>query len=473
MWKVTLKNLSAKKLRFVLTALAVTLGVAFMSGTLVLTDTIQRTFDDLFSDIYRDTDAVVRSPEALEYFGQTQREPVPASLLREVEGVDGVKVADGSVQAYAQVVDKDGDPIGDPAMGPPTFGTDWTDVDELNPMNIIDGHEPRTNDDVAIDKGTADKGKLKVGDRVEIQSQVAPKTYTLVGVARFGTIDSPGGASVSLFTEKEIQRLAKYDNEFDEIAVVADEGVTQTDIRDRIRADLGRKYEVLTGTEVTKENQDNFREGVGFFSKALLVFAGVALLVGIFIIYNTFSIIVAQRNREMALLRAVGASRRQVMNAVLGESLVVGLLASAIGLVAGVLLSTGLKSLLNAFGFDIPGGGTVISPSSVIVAFAVGTGITLLSAIVPARKASRTPPIAAMRAVAIERTSQLGRRAAIGAAIVVLGVLVLLWGLFGAENGGIALVGVGALAVFVGVFVLGPLFARRTEQLAGARERGA
>src|SRR5215217_6184088 len=125
MWKVTLKNLSAKKLRFVLTALAVTLGVAFMSGTLVLTDTIQRTFDDLFSDIYRDTDAVVRSPEALEYFGQTQREPVPASLLREVEGVDGVKVADGSVQAYAQVVDKDGDPIGDPAMGPPTFGTDW------------------------------------------------------------------------------------------------------------------------------------------------------------------------------------------------------------------------------------------------------------------------------------------------------------------------------------------------------------
>jgi putative ABC transport system permease protein len=476
MLRVTLKYLGARKLRLALTALAVTLGVAFMSGTLVLTDTIERTFDDLFADIYRGTDAVVRGPEVFETFGESQREPVPAALVDRVAGVDGVAFAEGNVSAYAQLVDDEGEPIGDPSMGPPTFGTNWTDNDDLNPMEIVEGEPPRADNEIVVDKGTADEGNLEVGDTVDVLSQVRTKAYEIAGIAKFGTADSPGGASVTLFTPAEMQRIAKYENEYDEIAVVAEDGVGQTEVKQRLQDELrGEELEVLTGAEITAENQDNFREGIGFFSTALLVFAAIALFVGIFIIYNTFTIIVAQRSREMALLRAVGASRRQVLSAVLGESVVIGLVASALGLVAGILLSTGLLNLLNAFGFDIPGGGTVITVATVVTAFVVGTTITVLSAVVPARKASRVPPVAAMRDVAIERQRQLGVRAGIGIAIVAVGVALLLYGLFGATSSEINFVGFGAFAIFVGVFVLGPLYARRASKILGgplARFRG-
>jgi putative ABC transport system permease protein len=467
--KVALKELAARKLRFLLTALAVTLGVAFMSGTFVLTDTIQRTFDDLFADIYRDTDAVVRQPEAFETFGESQRDPVPAALVDEVAAVDGVKVAEGATQTYVQLVDADGEEIGNPSMGPPTFGTEWSEVDELNPMNIVEGRAPERDDEIVTDKGTADDGDLKVGQEVRVLSNLRPKAYTLVGIAKFGTADSPGGASITLFTPAEIQRLAKYDNEYDQVQVVADDGISQTEIKQRIKDALsGENVEVLTGAEVTKENQDSLREGIGFFSTALLVFAGVALLVGVFLIYNTFTIIVAQRTREMALLRAVGASQRQVMTSVIIESILIGVFASALGLVAGVMLSAGLKGILNAFGFDLPSSGTVIEPRTVIAAFVVGTVITLLSAIIPARKASRVPPLAAMRDVAFERPPRVVRRGSIGGGILAGGIAMLMFGLFGSPGNGIAYVGLGALAVFVGVFVLGPLFARPLSRALGA-----
>ncbi|HEY5173820.1 MAG TPA: ABC transporter permease, partial [Acidimicrobiia bacterium] len=468
MWKVTRKGLAGHKLRFVLTALAVVLGVSFVSGTLVLTATIQKTFDDLFANINRGTDAAVRSENVIKSsFGPDQRANVPASLLAVVLKTPTVEAANGNIQPYAQVVDSNGSAIG--GNGPPTFGLGWDPNPKLNQFHIVDGTPPETDGQIVIDKQTADKGHFKVGDHVTVLTTKAPRTYALAGIAKFGTVDSLAGASIVLFTPDEVQRVANVKNEFSQISVVAKPGVSQTQAAKDIEATLaanGQKgYQVITGKALTKENQDAINKALGFISTALLVFAFVALIVGMFIIYNTFSIVVAQRMREMALLRAIGASRRQVLGSVIGEAVVVGVLASAIGVVAGLGLSIGLKAVMNAFGFQIPGSGVVLRPIAIIAGLLVGTVVTIVSAVVPARQAARVPPIAAMRAVALERPINVLRRIAIGGAILLVGVLMMFQGLFG--DSGILFVGLGALLMLVGVFVLSPLFARRIARIIG------
>ena len=479
MGRVTIKGLLAHKLRFALTALAVMLGVAFMSGTLVLTDTISRTFDNLFADVNRGTDAYVRSAQSLSSgFGgpvRRQRARVPASLVPEIESVPGAAAAQGNLQFYAQLVDKKGDTVGNPAQGAPTFGFTWGTVKALNPYRLEPGgHAPQGPDQVVIDAASAKEAGFKVGDQVTILTQGPPTKYQIVGIAKFGDADSAAGASAALFDTPTAQAITGAIDQFDSISVVAQPGVSQTTLKDRIASKLDSKtYQVLTGAQITKENQSDIKNALQFFNVALLVFALIALFVGTFIIFNTFSIVVAQRLREMALLRALGASGRQVMGSVLTEAVLVGLSASVIGLGAGIALSSALKALLDAFGLDIPAGGTVVSAQTVIVALVVGTGVTIISAIVPARKASRVPPIAAMRDVATEERPHSGRRVLIGFGIVALGVLSLFAGLFG--DAGISLVGLGALIVFIGVFVLGPVVARPLSQAIGwpaARLRG-
>ncbi len=447
MRRVTIKGLLAHKLRFALTALAVILGVSFMSGTMILTDTISRTFDNLFADVNRGTDAYVRSAQSLSSgFGgpvRRQRARVPASLVPQIEAVPGAAAAQGNLQFYAQLVDKKGNTVGNPAQGAPTFGFNWGTVKALNPYRLESGsHAP-------------------VGPDQAILTQGPPAKYQIVGIAKFGDADSAAGSSAALFDTPTAQAITGATDQFDSISVVARSGVSQTTLKDRIAAQLDNKtYQVLTGAQITKENQSDIKNALQFFNVALLVF-------------NTFSIVVAQRLREMALLRALGANGRQVMGSVLTEAVLVGLFASVIGLGAGIALSSGLKAVLDAFGFDIPAGGTVISAQTVIVALVVGTGVTIISAIVPARKASRVPPIAAMRDVAIEERPNSGRRALIGFGILALGVISLFAGLFG--GAGIQLVGLGALIVFIGVFVLGPVVARPLSDAIGwpaARLRG-
>jgi len=462
-WKVTRKGLVAHKVRFLLTALAVIIGVAFMAGTSVLTATIQQTFDDLFADIYRTTDAVVRAPEVLDSdFGTGQRPNVPASLTEIVKRAPSVEAVVGQVTGpYAQVVGKNGKAIG--GNGPPTFGLGWVTNPTLNQFHLVTGRPPRTSDEIVIDRHTADEGNLQVGDRVTVLTTKPARQYSVVGTARFGTADSLAGASITLFTMSEAQRIANSRGQFGEISVVAKDGVSQDEVTRDIEEQLdregfGKKYEVVTGDAITKENQDAIDKQLGFIRIGLSIFALVALIVGAFIIYNTFSIVVAQRLREMALLRAIGASRRQVLGSVIGESLIVGLVASAIGVVVGVFVALGLKALLNAIGFGLPGSGVVVRPSAIVTALVVGVVITLVSAVVPARQAARIPPIAAMRVVALERPLNRALRTGIGLAITVLGVLLMALGLFGSS--GIAAVGVGALLVLLGVFVLSPLFAR-------------
>jgi putative ABC transport system permease protein len=477
--RFTIKGLLAHKLRFALTALAVMLGVAFMSGTMVLTATISRTFDNLFANVNRGTDAYVRSRQSISSdFGgpaRKQRGRVPASLVPEIETVDGTAVAEGRLQFYAQLVDKNGKAIGTPGRGAPTFGFNWGTVRRLNPYQLVPGgHAPQGPDQVVIDAGSAKKAGFKVGDQVDILTQGPPKRYQIVGIAKFGNADSAAGSTAALFDTPTAQAVTGAGDQFDSISVVGKSGVSQQTLKNRIAAKLNNKtYQVLTGAQITKENQSDIQKALSFFNVALIVFALIALFVGSFIIFNTFSIVVAQRVREMALLRAIGASGRQVMGSVLSEAVLVGLLASVIGLGAGIVLSNVLKALLDAFGFDIPAGGTVVTARTVIAALLVGSGVTILSAIVPARKASRVPPVAAMRDVATEDRPRSARRVLIGFGITALGVLALFAGLFG--GAGIQFVGLGALIVFIGVFVLGPLIARPLSDAIGwpaARLRG-
>lgn len=471
MWKVTRKGLAAHKVRFLLTALSVLISVAFMTGTSVLTGTIQKTFDDLFADIYRGTDAVVRSPQVLDSdFGAGQRPNVPASLVAVVRTAPSVETAAGNVQGpYAQVVDKLGKAIG--GNGPPTFGLGWQTNSALNQFRIVDGRAPRAADEIVVDRHTAEEGKSAIGDRVTILTNKPPRKYTIVGIARFGTADSLAGASITLFAMNEVQRIGNSVDEFGEISVIGKPGFSQEEVRKNIAAtikaaELPKKYEVITGKAITQENQDAINDQLGFLRIGLTIFALIALIVGAFIIYNTFSIVVAQRLREMALLRAIGASRRQVLVSVIGEAIAVGVIASAMGIVGGIGLAIGLKALLNAVGFGIPGSGVEVAPFGVISAFLAGTFVTLVSAVVPARQAARIPPIAAMRSVALERPINRPVRSAIGLVITAAGVALLLTGLFG--DTGLLAVGIGALLILLGVFVLSPLFAHGLALAIGA-----
>jgi putative ABC transport system permease protein len=456
-FRTAVRNLLAHKLRLLATGLAVTLGVAFMAGTLVLTDTIQKTFDDLFSDALANTDTVVRAEAAFDDSGGAgeQRGRIDASLLDVVADVDGVALAQGDVWGFAQVVGKDGEPIGNPGAGPPTFGTNWPEG-ELNTWTLESGAPPEGPDDVVLDKASADDGGYVAGDRATILVQGAPREMTVTGVATFAGADSPGGATFAMFTTEAAQELVGEVGKFDSISVAADEGVSQADLARRIEPALPGGVEAITGQEATEENQDAIEEGLSFFNQFMLVFAIVALLVGGFIIFNTFFITVAQRTRENALLRALGATRKQVLVAVLVEALAVGVIASALGLLAGVPLAAGLKALLAAFGFDIPAGGVVFTATTAIISFSAGVIVTLLSAISPARKAGKVPPVAAMRDVSVSSTGYGSKeRVIVSSAILALGVGAMLYGLFGQPSSALAVVGLGVLLVFFGVSALG------------------
>jgi putative ABC transport system permease protein len=470
MLKTALRNLLAHRVRLFTTGLAVALGVAFIAGTLVLTDTITKTFDDLFTDALADTDAMVRAEASFEDpngFGDL-RGRVEASLVDEVADVEGVAVASGDVWGFAQVVDKEGEPVGNPGAGPPTFGVNWPESEELNTWTLVEGRAPRGERDVVLDKGVAHDAGYTIGDRATVLVQGAPLEVTVTGIARIGGADSPGGATFTMFTTEAAQRYVGEGGKFDSISIAGDEGASQRELVDRLETVLPDGVEAVTGATVTEENQDAMREGLSFFNTFMLVFALVALLVGGFIIFNTFFITVAQRTRENALLRAIGASRRQVLAAVLLEALGIGLVASALGLLAGIPLAAGLKALLAAFGFDIPAGGIVLATSSAVIAFSAGVIVTVVAAVSPSRKAAKVPPVAAMRDVAVSSTGYGSKqRIFVGTGILGLGAAALLYGLFGDPGNALPIVGLGVLLVFFGVSVLGRTVALPLSRVIG------
>jgi putative ABC transport system permease protein len=468
----TLQGLIAHRFRLFATALAVTLGVAFTAGTLILTDTITRNFDGLMGDMYAETDAVVRGEEQFDgpmNMG-AQRPRIDEALLQTVLDVDGVEAAEGTVSGYARIVGKDGKPVGDPNNGAPTFGVTWTADERLNPLRIREGREPRGDGEVAIDVATAESAAgYAVGDTATVLVQTGPVQVRVVGTVTVGSAKSLAGATMAVFARETAQQLLAEPGKYDEIAVVAADGVSQEEITARIDAGLPAGAETVTGIAITEENQDFAQSVMRPFTVFMGFFAGIALLVGAFMIFNAFSITVAQRTRENGLLRALGASRRQVLSSVLVEALAVGVLASLLGLGAGFAIATGLNALIEALGFDIPSEGLVFAPRTVVIALVAGVTVTLVAAVSPARKAAKVAPIAAMSSHVVGSTGYGSKeRVVVGTAMLTAGVAALLTGLF-ADAGSTALLLVaGAVGLLVGVLVLGRTIALPLSRLIGA-----
>jgi putative ABC transport system permease protein len=461
--KVTIKGLLAHKLRLALTALAIVLGVTFISGTFVLTDTLQNTFTVLFGNIYQKVDFQVRGVAQIGTGANATRNGLPESLLATVRGVTGVAAAEPEVTGYAQFVARDGRAIST-GGGAPTLGVAFDPDQQISPLHLIAGGPPVTPDDVVMDAGTAQKYGFHVGDRVRVLSAGPPRTFTITGITEFGTADNLAGATLAAFTLPTAQAIAQETGKVDDINVVTAPGASKAAVQQAIARALPPGVEVVTGQTVVNESTSSVNQALSFFSTALLVFAFISLFVGAFTIYNTFSIIVGQRTRELALLRIVGASRRQVFGSVLGEAAITGLVSSVIGLGLGVLAALGLQALLRGFGVTLPPGSLVFEPRTVLVGLAVGVGVTVVSAIGPARGAVRIPPVAALDDRQSATSASLRRRFIWGTAVALAGAILLGLGL---AKPAVQLVGLGAAALFIGVATLSPALARPLSSVIG------
>jgi putative ABC transport system permease protein len=461
--KLTIKQLAANKMRLLATSFAIILGVAFLAGTLILTDTIKATFDSVLAKADAGTDAYIRgaSPLALG-FGQSAR-PIDATLLDTIRTIDGVDQASIEVSGYAQIVDKAGKAVGTVNTG--VLGMNWVTVPKLNPFTLSSGRAPIGPNEIAIDRHSADTAKLAVGDHTTVLSTGEPRPATVVGIVRFANVDTPGALAIVLFDNITAQAVLTEPGQINGIAVTASNGIAPDTLVARLAPFVGASNEVISGAKLTKEHQDDIKKDISQFGTFLTMFALIALFVGAFIINNTFSIIVSQRTKEMALLRAVGATGRQVRGAVVAEAAATGLVASGVGVVAGIGVAKGLLSLFSALGVEIPVGTTAITTATVTTSVVTGLVITLISAVLPARRASKVAPIAALRDIAQDRSAVSNRRIVVGVSATALSVATLLIGL-NATNA--TIVGVGAVALFLAVSVLGPVLARDVAALLGS-----
>lgn len=457
-----LKSVLAHKVRLAMTALAIVLGVAFVAGTYVFTDSIKASFDSLFSDVDQGVDLYVRG---VTEFGFSIP-MIDEGLVAEVAAVPGVQRAVPSVDGLAQLVGKDGKPIG--GNGPPTLGFSYLPEGEgLTPVALREGDWPRDSGDLVIDSFAADANGIVVGDEIEVIVPAGVETFTVTGIVTFGDADNLLGATLAIFEFETAQRLFDATDLVTSIAVVIEEGFDGDAVGLSIAALLPERVEVVTGEQQTADNLEEVNEGLGFLNTILLVIAGVAVFVGAFLIQNTFRIIVAQRTKELAMLRAVGATGRQVTGMVGIEALAVGVVASAVGILVGVLIAIGLRGAFSSFGFGIPASGLLVKPRTIVVGMTVGVVVTVVAALLPAWKASRVPPVAALREVAAPPRS-LGRRIVAGMLATALGAALLLVGLIAKPGNAITLVGVGALVVFIGVSMLAPLVARQFARFVAA-----
>ena len=462
MWNVTIKGLLAHKLRLGLTALAIVLGVTFISGTFVLTDTLHNTFSTLFGNIYAKVDFQVRGVAQLGSGGNAVRNELPESLLSTIRGVSGVSGADGQVTGYAQYIGRNGKAI--QTGGAPTLGVSFDPDQRLSSLHLIAGGPPTAASDVVMDAGTAQKYDFSVGQQVRILTAGATQTFTISGIAEFGTANNLAGATLAAFTLPTAQAIAQEPGKLDDINVLTAPGADKSAVQHAIAKVLPPGVQVVTGQTVVNESTDSVNQALGFFSTALLVFAFISLFVGAFTIFNTFSIIVGQRTRELALLRIVGANRRQVFRSVLGEAAITCLVSSVIGLALGVLAAIGLEALLSGFGITLPPGSLVFEPRTAIVGLLVGVGVTVVSALGPARGAVRIPPVAALDDRRSGPTASLRRRFIAGTALALAGVILLALGL---AKPAIALVGIGAVCIFLGAATLAPAIARPVSSVIG------
>ena len=485
MRRVALKGLAFRKVRALLTALAVVLGVAMVSGTYVLTDSIQRAFDGIFTGSYQDTSAVISGKQVVE-FSTSGKATVEESLLETVRGVEGVQQAEGAIfdlQSEGNTVklyNEDGDAAGNsqaPSFG---FGFDG-EAERFNPLKLVDGEWAAGSSEVVIDQGTADDQGWAIGDRIKAAAEGPAQEYTVSGIATLGDVESLGGATLALFDLATAQQLLGKEGQLDTIFVASDEGVTPEELTASIEPVLPASAQVRTGAQQASADSSGISEGVDFIRYFLLAFAAIALGVGSFVIYNTLTITLAQRVREFATLRTLGASRRQIMRSVLLEGFALGVLASVIGLVAGVALAKGLSALFAALDLSLPQSGLVLATRTIIVSLVLGVGITMLATIIPARRAMAIPPIAAVREGATLPPGRLTRHGWLRPVTAVIAIVLLVWGGVGTLDTGMSLLvtGLGCVFLFIAFWLVSsrlvvPIAAavgKPSERLAGSAGR--
>jgi putative ABC transport system permease protein len=463
MTKVALKGLLGRKLRASLTAIAIVLGVAMVSGTYVLTDTIKSAFSTVFTTVYKHTDAVITGKSAIgtEHGGGQNATPpsVPASLLTRVRALPGVAEASGSIADQAGLVGHDGKVIS--RGGAPGLAFSYSPAGQrFNPLTLTSGTWPSGPGDVVIDSSTASKDNYKVGDRIGVIARGPVQQFRIVGTAKIGGVSSLGGSTFAVFTLPRAQQLFNKQGRFDAISVAGTSGTTPQQLVREIQPLLPPNGQVRTGQGQAQQATKDTSGFITIFQDFLLAFGGIALFVGSFVIANTLSITIAQRTRELATMRTLGATRRQVLGSVLVEAFVIGLIASVVGLFLGLLLAKGLNSLLVSFGIDLPQAGTVFRTRTIVVSLLVGVLITVLAAMRPALRATRIPPIAAVREGAVlpaSRFARFGMAAAV--ATITLAVALMLVGLFASGLSTVArllAIGIGAIALFLGVSMLAP-----------------
>jgi putative ABC transport system permease protein len=469
MTRVVLRGLLARRLRLSLTAFAVALGVTLVAGTYVFTDTINASFDAIFTKAYEKTDVVV-SPGDEVTNQDGERPPMPASVLTKVQATDGIANAEGGIFDFGStVLDTKGKKIGQGGIV-----ASRRDNARYELFDVASGRLPDAPDEVAIDRSTADNEHLGVGGRIVVAAQVPKKAYRIVGVIRIQGVDSLGGSPVTMLTLPEAQRITGKVGKLDEIDATVKKGSDPAAIKKELTSELGSNVHVRTGKEEAASQSQDIRDNLGFLKTALLAFAGISLFVGAFIIFNTFSITVAQRAREFGLLRTLGASRAQVLRSVLGEGLFLGFFGSLIGLGLGVALAAGLKALFKAVGFDVPSNGTVIASRTVIVSIAVGVVVTVVSTLAPAVRATRVSPVTALREGFVSMSKR--SRVAFPASIVMLlgGLALMAVGLAGtgSTNRDLTFVGVGAGLMFLGTALVSPRLVGPIAGVIGKPMRG-
>jgi putative ABC transport system permease protein len=472
---VTLKGLLGRKFRAILTALAIVLGVAMVSGTYVLTDTISKAFDNIFSGSYKNTSAVISGKQIVK-FSTSGNATVPASVLDKVKQLPDVDQASGQIfdlnssGDHAKLIDRNGKAIGGQA---PTFGFGLDGAaSRFNPLTLVDGDWASGGNEIVIDAATAKDHHFKVGDRIDVSAQGPIRTYRITGIAKFGNVDSLGGATFAIFDVATAQKLLHKEGVFDSISVASKPDVSSEQLKREIQAVLPPSTEVKTGTEQAKANAKDTKEFTKLIQLFLLAFGGIALFVGAFVIFNTLSITVAQRAREFATLRTLGASRKQVMRSVLLEGIVIGALASLAGLFLGLALAKGMSSAFATLGLDLPKSGTVFATRTIIVSLVLGIAITLVASLAPALRATRVPAILAVREGAQLPPSRLAPFAPVIAAVtVVVGLLFLAYAMFVdsvATKQRLVVLAVGLVILFVGVALLSSRIVRPLAALVGA-----
>ncbi len=460
MLRASVKSLLARKARLLMSAMAIILGTAFVAGSLIFTDTLGRTFDGIFEGTVGD---VVVQPEQVDQYGGSTGARISASEVSSFADLPGAERADGNVEAMGVfVVGDNGNVVG--GQGAPAMAFNYNDApNQLGepPIDIVDGRAPTQEGEVAVDEATLERGGHEVGDTITLvtsgdQPEIRAK---VVGALTFGE-GGMAGASITVFDTATMQQyFMDGKDEYTSLWITAKDGVDSTELARQAEPHVPDAYEGVTGAELAQENEDSSQQALSFITTFLLVFAGIALFVGSFLIINTFSILVAQRGRELALLRAIGASRRQVVRSVLLEAFIIGVVGATLGLALGVLLAMGITQLFATFGLDISGTGLVFSPRTVIAVYLVGIIVTMLAAWLPARRAGSIAPVAAMRD-GVETAPAHPIRRALEVGVLLLGLAAFLFGLFVAESRQIWWIGGGIVGLVLGTAFLAPFVGR-------------